>query len=545
MTEPVPVEIAQKTRRAAQYLRVSTDYQRYSIENQAAAIAAYAALRGIDLVATYSDMGRSGLRLEGRDGLKRLLEDVERGRTQFDCILVYDVSRWGRFQDVDESAYYEFICRRAGIQIHYCGDDFENDGTLASVVLKNIKRVAAADYSVQLSKKVFLGQSRTVSQGYWRGASAPYGMRRWLVDERGQRKIMLQFGDRKNLRTERTILRPGPKAEVKAVQRIFELFASRKMNRTEIATEMNAKGLRNARGKPWNMQGIHLTLTNEAYVGHVVYNKRTQKFRQRTLLNPPEMWIRHDHAFEGIISPELFARAQQVMADLRRGRIRSDENLLNALKALLKREGRLTMKLIDRSSTTPAALTYTRRFGTLDEAYRLIGYQPPTRYKFREVQKNNEEVIRAVTARISADLERRGRHVWLIWELHLLTINHNVTVSFAVARAVKSGTDGARQIINWELRTRKYTRSDLTAVIRMNESNTEVKDYYLIPTVRLPPPRFSNRVRMSNKFFGEYFCPTLDDVVGSLNNRIERWHSPRDQNPADARPPASIFPAQP
>ncbi|WP_316189014.1 recombinase family protein [Bradyrhizobium sp. SZCCHNS1054] len=161
---------------------MSTDYQRYSIENQAAAIAAYAARRGIELVATYSDMGRSGLRLAGRDGLKRLLEDVERGRTQFDCILVYDVSRWGRFQDVDESAYYEFICKRAGIQIHYCGDDFENDGTLASVVLKNIKRVAAADYSVQLSKKVFLGQSRTVSQGYWRGASAPYGMRRWLVD---------------------------------------------------------------------------------------------------------------------------------------------------------------------------------------------------------------------------------------------------------------------------------------------------------------------------------------------------------------------------
>lgn len=301
-------------------------YQRYSIENQAAAIAAYAACRGIDLVATYSDMGRSGLHLEGRNALKRLLEDVERGRTQFDCILVYDVSRWGRFQDVDESAYYEFICRRAGIQIHYCGDDFENNGTLASVVLKNIKRVAAADYSVQLSKKVFLGQSRTVSQGYWRGASAPYGMRRWLVDERGQPKIMLQFGDRKNLRTEHTTLRPGPKAEVKAVQRIFELFASRKMTRAEIAMEMNAKGLRNARGKYWNMQGIQLTLTNEAYVGHVVYNKRSQKFGERAILNPPEMWIRHDHAFEGIISPELFSRTQQVMAELRSGRIRTDES---------------------------------------------------------------------------------------------------------------------------------------------------------------------------------------------------------------------------
>jgi hypothetical protein len=34
-------------------------------------------------------------------------------------ILVLDVSRWGRFQDIDESAYYEFLCRRAGMQVGF------------------------------------------------------------------------------------------------------------------------------------------------------------------------------------------------------------------------------------------------------------------------------------------------------------------------------------------------------------------------------------------------------------------------------------------
>jgi hypothetical protein len=115
--------------RAAQYLRVSTEQQKYSIENQAAAIAAYAARRNIGIVRTYSDR-RSGVRIVGRDGLKQLIQDVQRGHTNFNCILVYDVSRWGRFQDVDESGYYEFICRRAGINIHYCADEFENDGSL-------------------------------------------------------------------------------------------------------------------------------------------------------------------------------------------------------------------------------------------------------------------------------------------------------------------------------------------------------------------------------------------------------------------------------
>lgn len=55
--------------KAAQYLRMSTDHQKYSIMNQAAAIAEYAAARGIAIVKTYEDAGRSGLRLDGRDGL--------------------------------------------------------------------------------------------------------------------------------------------------------------------------------------------------------------------------------------------------------------------------------------------------------------------------------------------------------------------------------------------------------------------------------------------------------------------------------------------
>ncbi len=57
---------------------------------------------------TYSDAGKSGLKLAGRDALRQLIHDVESGNAHFDAILVYDVSRWGRLQDPDESAYYEY-----------------------------------------------------------------------------------------------------------------------------------------------------------------------------------------------------------------------------------------------------------------------------------------------------------------------------------------------------------------------------------------------------------------------------------------------------
>ena len=123
---------------AAQYVRMSTEHQRYSTENQSDAIAQYAVERGYQVVRTYSDAGKSGLRIEGRDGLKQLLEDIQAGKTDFKTVLVYDISRWGRFQDADESAYYEYICKRAGIAVEYCAEQFENDGSPVSTIVKGI-----------------------------------------------------------------------------------------------------------------------------------------------------------------------------------------------------------------------------------------------------------------------------------------------------------------------------------------------------------------------------------------------------------------------
>jgi len=61
---------------AAAYMRMSTEHQRYSIAYQRSAITEYAAARGIDLVETYIDSGKSGVTIRHRDGLQRLLSDV-------------------------------------------------------------------------------------------------------------------------------------------------------------------------------------------------------------------------------------------------------------------------------------------------------------------------------------------------------------------------------------------------------------------------------------------------------------------------------------
>lgn len=101
--------------RAAEYVRMSTDHQKYSTESQADAIRQCAEARGIEIVRTYADAEKSGLKIEGRDALSQLIEDVQTGSPDFTIVLVHDVSRWGRFQHTDESAYHECICRRVRI----------------------------------------------------------------------------------------------------------------------------------------------------------------------------------------------------------------------------------------------------------------------------------------------------------------------------------------------------------------------------------------------------------------------------------------------
>jgi DNA invertase Pin-like site-specific DNA recombinase len=136
---------------------MSTEHQQYSTHNQADKIQEYADRRNIQIVRTYADEGKSGLSIDGRASLQRLIADVESGNTDFNLILVYDVSRWGRFQDADESAYYEYICKRKGIAVAYVAEQFENDGSPVSTIVKGVKRAMAGEYSRELSAKVFAG----------------------------------------------------------------------------------------------------------------------------------------------------------------------------------------------------------------------------------------------------------------------------------------------------------------------------------------------------------------------------------------------------
>jgi DNA invertase Pin-like site-specific DNA recombinase len=193
---------------------MSTDPQQYSITNQAAAIRRWADERGFVIVKTYSDAAKSGLLFSKRPGLSRLLQDVISGSASYEAVLVYDISRWGRFQDCDEAAHYEFVCKQARIPVHYCAEGFPNDGSLSGIVMKTLKRAMAAEYSRELGVKVFAAEKRWAELGFKQGGAPGYALRRLMISSDGSRKQVLAKGEAKCLQSDRVILIPGDPQEV-------------------------------------------------------------------------------------------------------------------------------------------------------------------------------------------------------------------------------------------------------------------------------------------------------------------------------------------
>src|SRR3989344_2753942 len=461
--------------RAVQYVRMSTDMQRQSIENQSEAIALYAARRGLTILRSYEDAGKSGLRLGRRDALKTLIDEVKSGRADFKIILVYDVSRWGRFQDADESAYYEFICKEAGVTVEYCAEQFENDGSLTATILKNIKRAMAGEYSRELSTKVFAGQSRITAKGFHVGATPGYGLRRFLVDEHGTRKVELAHGQRKSVHTDRIILVPGPPHEIETVRYVYKLFIDDRESLNGIARALNVQDVPNVNGRPWTSISVRELLANEKYVGNCVYNRTSKKLCTKWRRNPPEEWIRAAGAFEAIVSPGRVRGAQKQLKD--NATLYTDAELLDFLTATWCRVGTLTRDVVEAAKNAPSTNTYRKHFGSLGNAYRCVGFKRA----YIANRTNNLKLRKVICKNITERVRQLGGTVCELRGCQL-RINEELSVAVVVCRSPPS-----RRCNPWRFGYRSQRKPDILIVARIDgDGRSCVKDFFVLPFIFLP-----------------------------------------------------------
>lgn len=385
---------------------------------------------------TYADEGKSGLNIGGRLALQQLIKDVESGSTDFQMVLVYDVSRWGRFQDADESAYYEYICRRAGIHVTYVAEQFENDGSPVSTIVKGVKRAMAGEYSRELSAKVFAGQCRLIELGYRQGGPAGYGLRRVLIDQSGSVKSELTRGEHKSLQTDRVILMPGPDSEVQTVNQIYKWFIDGGIPESEIAARLNGQGIRTDLDRDWTRSTVREVLSNEKYIGNNVYNRISFKLKKHRITNQPDMWIKKEGAFEAIVPPEVFYMDQGIIRA--RAHRFSSEELIEKLRNLYQHRGFLSGLIIDEAEGMPSAAAYIHRFGSLIRAYEAVGFTPDRDYQFLEVNKFLRKLHPEIIGQTERAIAQLGGTV--VWDpaTDLLTVNREFSISVVLARCTAS-----------------------------------------------------------------------------------------------------------
>ncbi|RXH25502.1 hypothetical protein XH84_31395 [Bradyrhizobium nanningense] len=464
---------SQLDQRAAQYVRMSTQRQQYSIQNQAAVIAAYAHAHSLTIIRTYRDEGESGLLIKNRAGLIQLIKDVQTGEVDFGHILVYDVSRWGRFQDVDESAYYEFVCKQAGINIVYCAEQFDNDGSLLSSIIKNIKRVMAAEYSRELSTKVHAAQCRFARLGFKLGGRPGYALLRELVDQSQQSRGVLKNGDQKYLATDHVRLRPGIPAEVAVVKWIFERFLQVK-SEAIIARELNRKEILTSTRGRWTRAAVNTVLRNENYIGNLTFNRRSRKLRRKSACNPPELWITSEGCIEPIIERDTFLKVKKIIEERRVDL--TEEEMLARLRKTLVKEGRLSSAIIASTVGLPCASTYQTHFGSMMNVYRLIGYTPKRNYEFLESRPLWAEQKAKLGSQIATVIKKAGGRT--VSRAGYLRVNGSVNISIRVA--LWCGRQDRAPY--WSIKREARLPHGWIAAARMAEHNKSVLDYVLLRT---------------------------------------------------------------
>jgi DNA invertase Pin-like site-specific DNA recombinase len=487
---------------AAQYLRMSTERQEYSIDNQAAVIHRYAEAHGWVIAKTYLDAGKSGVTIGHRNGLKALLSDILRGKATYHAVLVYDVSRWGRFQDADESAHYEFLCKMSGIRVHYCAEEFGIDDTLPSRMMKALKRTMAAEFSRELSERVFVGKKRLAEMGFHEGGPPGYGLRRVLVSADGRAKQELRRGELKSITTDRVLLEPGPRREQQWVRWIYTQFI-RGLDMTDIAKELNLRNVPWIEGKRWNRYAVRQILTNRKYAGWNVWAVWTQKLRTRYRRNPPDRWVMKEGAFKGVVDQLTFDRAQRVLAS--KTCRKSNEALLREVKRLLKKHGGfISESLIDRSRGVPSCSTLRRRFGGMAKVYELIGFKPAPLHGIRtamrqEMTKLRSEVLESILELYPNDavLVRRNYR-----RRYVVKFPEVGEIGLVLCRSYKK-LDGLRY---WQLLVRQGDRDRPAIVGLLSRENDGIEAFYVVPnidalaklTLTLEDPWFLRGIRLDS-----------------------------------------------
>lgn len=466
------------TSKAIAYYRHSAqDRQENSIPIQREQVRQFASENGIQIIKEFADHGKSGLSTEGRDNFKHMLEMVIDSSIEFKYILVLDVSRWGRFQDIDMSAHYRALCKKYGREVVYTTIGFPKEDDPMHFMQLNFEGYRAATYSRELSGKVFRGCAKVAQQGFRAGAQAPYGLARLLLDEQHNPVQILKPGQRKSIQNQRVTLTPGDKAEQTVIKRIFQEFVYQRKSPNDIAEQFNKESIPSPGGGQWYGSSIISILKDEQYVGTIIYNRTMSRLQSRTRKNPKDMWIRTEDAFDPVVDKYIFYRAQRIMErqEEEKKRLYSREDMLEKLNELYQHYGVIRAKQIAARKNMVSVHAYTCEFHSLDMAYQSM---------FSDILQHTKKTVMKYIGSQVSDIEEYDDYIVLNGCFSVL-IQPSVPVPYGYG-------------VYWSFCLDRRIEVDVTlGVLLSNHTQSEILGYLFFPRLLVP----SNNIKIfsSNK----------------------------------------------
>ncbi len=230
---------------AVAYVRMSTDKQEDSPEQQRDEIRALAERGGFHLIREYYDGGISGTESDKRHEFKRLIKDAQE-RGDFQVILCRDQDRFSRFDPL-EANHYWFLLRQVGVRIVTARQGELNFDELAGWLTASITQHGKAQYIRDISANVMGARLRNAQQGKWTHNRAPYGYERTKDG-----KLVLADAE-----------------IVKTIRWIFKTYVDRDISLRDMAAELNNRGAPAPTPKGWKIATIQHILHRDAYLGSV------------------------------------------------------------------------------------------------------------------------------------------------------------------------------------------------------------------------------------------------------------------------------------
>ena len=218
------------------YARYSSHNQREeSIEQQVEECMLFAKANGVKVIDVYSDKAISG-RTDRRNNFQRMMRDAEKGK--FQVVIAYKSNRIAR--NMLNALQYEAKLDTYGVKTLYAKEEFGDTaaGRFALRTMMNVNQF----YSENMSEDIRRGMRDNAENCKVNGV-LPLG---YVRGKDGQYEIC--------------------ESEAEIVRDIFDKVLNG-VPLTEIANELNARGIKTKRGNLWNKGSFHRLLVNENYIG--------------------------------------------------------------------------------------------------------------------------------------------------------------------------------------------------------------------------------------------------------------------------------------